>query len=318
MPGGASLKVFCPPMALELLLQTAKQDLNSQELETTRALFLLSQAPIQPWEFGQAVSLAQLVSLKQSDWLLEMLTQGKVVSYFQPIVKADNLQEVYGYEALLRGIDDSGRVVSPGPMVDVATEAGLLPVLDRIARQSAIHSAQRVNLPQLGAHVFINFSPTALYEPTACLRETVREIDEAGIDHDRVVFEVVESDQPKDLEHLHKILKYYRNAGFQVAMDDFGAGYSGLNLLHQLHPDLIKLDMELIRNVHQDSYKALITEKILEIAQSLAIETVAEGIESPEEWVWARDHGVTYIQGYFVARPGPYLVCGLPNIHPLS
>ena len=114
---------------------------------------------------------------------------------------------------------------------------------------------------------------------------------------------MAESQHPPDMDHLIKILMFYREAGFLIAMDDFGSGSSNLNLMHQLRPDFIKLDMQLIRNVHQDYYKALITEKLLEIAVELEIKTVAEGVETLEEFDWVRERGANFVQGYLIAKP---------------
>ena len=100
-----------------------------------------------------------------------------------------------------------------------------------------------------------------------------------------------------------RILSFYRDAGFRVALDDIGSGYSSLNVLHQLRPDFLKLDMELVRNVHMDPFKATIAAKLLEIAQALGITAIAEGIESAEELAWVATHGATYAQGYFLGRP---------------
>jgi len=132
---------------------------------------------------------------------------------------------------------------------------------------------------------------------------TVQAIDEAGIPHSNIVFEVAESQHPPDMDHLIKILMFYREAGFLIALDDFGSGSSNLNLMHQLRPDFLKLDMQLIRNVHQDYYKALITEKMLEVAAQLEIKTVAEGVETVEELNWVRERGATFVQGYLIAKP---------------
>ena len=132
---------------------------------------------------------------------------------------------------------------------------------------------------------------------------TVRAIDELGIPHDNIVFEVAESEQPPDIKHLIKILRFYQEAGFLVALDDFGSGYSQLNLIHQLRPDFVKLDMHLIRNVDRDPYKAMITEKLLDITNHLHIQTVAEGVETLEELQWVRQQGATFVQGFLIARP---------------
>ncbi|MBD2022542.1 EAL domain-containing protein, partial [Leptolyngbya sp. FACHB-36] len=224
--------------------------------------------------------------------------------------------KVFGYEALLRGLDEQGKLIMPGRIFELADDAGLLAQLDLAARRTAIQQASHHGITD---RIFINFSPSAIYDPVSCLQTTVQTIDDAGIPHESIVFEVVESDQSQDQNHLQSILTYYRNSGFKVALDDFGAGYSSLNLLHQIRPDLLKLDMDLIRNVHQDTYKALITEKILEIAQRLEILTVAEGIESEEELCWLRDRGATFVQGFYIAKPSAtpaaVLSCELPEAH---
>jgi len=99
------------------------------------------------------------------------------------------------------------------------------------------------------------------------------------------------------------LLLEYRKAGFQVALDDVGAGYSSLKLLTKLRPDYIKIDMELIRNISEDRYKAQVVAKLLEMAHSLGIQTIAEGIESRKEWNWLKKHKVHFVQGYLFAKP---------------
>lgn len=90
-----------------------------------------------------------------------------------------------------------------------------------------------------------------------------------------------------------------------MALDDVGAGFSQLNLLHLLRPDFIKIDMELVRDVHRDPYKAMIVRKLIELADELSITTIAEGIESLDELTWLRTNGARYVQGYAIARPAP-------------
>ena len=303
------LSVACKPGQAKEVAQDLAALLTVRELKDTQVLFISGDIQPQLHDFSDITSLQRFVKFNESDWLMEMLAAERFTSHFQPIVHLQDTTQIYGYELLLRGLDEQGNLVMPGPILELATDAGLLPHLDRVARLSAIAQASR---HQIRDRIFINFSPTALYDPVSCLRSTVEAIQKAGIPPEHVVFEVVESDSPQDLSHLKAILKHYRNAGFLVALDDLGAGYSSLNLLHQLRPDFLKLDMELIRNVHQDSYKALITEKILEIAQKLSIQTVVEGVERVEELDWLRDRGATFAQGYLIAKPSAVPVTSTP------
>ncbi|MBD2410611.1 diguanylate cyclase [Nostoc calcicola FACHB-389] len=294
------LSLNCKPGQAQEIARNLAQFLAPRELRETQVLLI--QGAIQPQlqDFSDIASLQRFIKFSQSDWLVEMLARERFTSYFQPIVSIQDTSQIYGYESLLRGLDEQGNLVPPEPILELAGEAGLLPQLDRLARLNTIKQFTR---HQVSGRIFINFSPTALYDPVYCLRSTVEAIDRAGIEHERVVFEVVESDNPQDLAHLKAVIQYYRDTGFLVALDDLGSGYSSLNLLHQLRPDFIKLDMQLIRDVHQDLYKASITEKLLEITQKLNIQTVAEGIECIEELNWLRERGATFAQGYLIATP---------------
>ncbi|MEH2182903.1 EAL domain-containing protein [Nostoc sp.] len=315
MPERPGLSLECRPgQSLEIARNLAKL-LAPRELKETQVLFIQGTFQPQLHDFSDIASLQRFIKLNQSDWLVEMLATERFTSYFQPIVSINNTSQIFGYESLLRGLDEEGNLVLPTPIVELATEAGLLPQLDQVARLSTITQFSRY---QVSGHIFINFAPTSLYDPGFCLRSTVEAIDTAGISHDRVVFEVVESDNPQDLAHLKTVLKYYRDAGFLVALDDLGSGYSSLNLLHQLRPDFIKLDMELIRDVHQDLYKALITEKLLEITQKLNIQTVAEGIECIEELHWLRERGANLAQGYLIAKPSAVPVTTTPYFEQIA
>ncbi|BBD57454.1 diguanylate cyclase/phosphodiesterase with GAF sensor [Nostoc sp. HK-01] len=310
---GLSLK--CQPGQAQEIAYNLAQLLAPRELKETQVLFIRGELQPQLQDFSDIASLQRFITFNQSEWLVNMLAKERFTTHFQPIVSIQNTSEIYGYESLLRGLDEKGNLLSPGPILELATEAGLLPQLDRLARLSTIAQFSRY---QVNGKIFVNFTPTALYDPASCLRSTVEAIDQAGIAHDQVVFEVVESDSPQDLAHLKVVLQYYRDRGFLVALDDLGSGYSGLNLLHQLRPDFIKLDIELIRDVHQDLYKASITEKIIEIAHKLNIHTVAEGIECIEELNWLREKGATFAQGYLIAQPHPVPVTHTPHFEAIA
>ncbi|MDZ8106608.1 MAG: EAL domain-containing protein [Nostoc sp. DedQUE12a] len=309
------LSLNCKPGQAQEIARNLSQLLAPRELKETQVLFI--QGAIQPQlqDFSDIASLQRFIKFSQSEWLVEMLASERFTSHFQPIVSIQDTSQIYGYESLLRGMDEEGNLVPPESIFELASEAGLLPQLDRVARLNTIKEFTRY---QVNGCIFINFAPTALYDPVYCLRSTVEAIDRAGIDHRRVVFEVVESDNPQDLAHLKAVLQYYRDSGFLVALDDLGSGYSSLNLLHQLRPDFIKLDMQLIRDVHQDLYKASITEKLLEITEKLNIQTVAEGIECIEELNWLRERGATFGQGYLIAKPNAVPITTTPHFDTLA
>ena len=286
--------------AVQVCLAEFAATLSLAEALETRALFMPGAAPPALPDFARMTTLHALDVLAQSGWLLDQLAEGRFTSFFHPICHAQDTSRVFAHEALLRGVERDGSIIAPLPILTLAREAGLLHEVDSAACRSAIREAARHG-PDMC--VFINFSPAAIQDPIAHLDGTVKAIEEAGLPRDRVVFEVVEADRFADAAHLDAVLAGYKSAGFRVALDDLGAGWSTLNLVHRLRPDFIKLDRDLIRGVHNDPVKALIAKKLLEIGRELGIGTIVEGIEQPEELRWVRENDADFVQGFLLGRP---------------
>ena len=268
----------------------------------TRALFVTGdQAPALD-DFGRVASLHELHVLAQTGWLIDQLEHGRITSHFHPIVHVADTSRIFAHEALLRGTGPDGEPLEPLSILQLAREAGLMAELDLAACRSAIREAA---LLDANVTVFINFSPGMMEDAESCLRATVAAIDAAGLQHDRFVFEVIEADRIGDAAQLKRVLDSYRRDGFRVALDDLGAGWSTLTLVHRLRPDFIKLDRELIREVHRDPVKDLIASKLLEIGRGLGIRTIVEGVEHRAELSWARARGADFVQGFLIARPAP-------------
>jgi EAL domain-containing protein (putative c-di-GMP-specific phosphodiesterase class I) len=276
--------------------------LGGEEAKETRALFMPGDAAPQLPDFSRMSTLHSLDVLSRSGWILDQLAEGRFTSWFHPIAHARDTTQIFGHEALLRGIERDGSVISPTPIFSLAREAGLLFEVDSAACRSAIREAART---PAGGCVFINFSPASIRDPHANLKATLKAIEEEGLARDRVVFEVVEADRLADTPHLDRVLRSYREAGLRVALDDLGAGWSTLNMVHRLRPDFIKLDRELIRGVHLDPVKSVIAGKLIEIGRALQIGTIVEGVEEQAELDWARDHGADYVQGFLLGLPRP-------------
>lgn len=303
------------PAQREAVAEALGEALSAVELDDTRALFCLPDVAPTSNDIARVEPLSRVVVRARSGWLLAVMQERRLTSHFQPIVHADRPDEIYGYEALLRGVNPDGSFISPGVLFETARGAGLLFQLDLAARRSAIANA---HVHHLAHALFVNFAPTAIYDPKACLRSTVAAIDDAGIARSQVVFEIVETERAHDPKHLRRILDYYRGAGFRIALDDVGSGYSSLNLIHLLRPDVLKLDMELVRDVDRDPYKARIAANLLDVANALGIDALAEGIETEGELEWVQQHGAKYVQGYLIARPAPTPVTAIasrPLVH---
>lgn len=274
--------------------------LTHGESEETRVLYKPAGGSLSISDFPTVKSYSQFALVSQSTWLRDLLDARRYTSVLQPIVYSDDPSRIFAREALLRGAERDGTLVHAQYMFEVARGCSMLAELDLAARDSAIETMMRARHTE---SLFVNLTPSAIDDPLAALAHTVQSIDRLGLAHDRVVFEVVESEHAPDVMHLRGLLATYRDAGFRIALDDVGAGYSSLNRLHQLRPDFIKLDMDLVRGVDRDPYKALIARKTIEIASELGITTIAEGVETPGELEWARTTGAAFVQGFATGRP---------------
>jgi EAL domain-containing protein (putative c-di-GMP-specific phosphodiesterase class I) len=302
VPSRACVRIPLGPGDLDPCVLGIGEALTEAEARRARALFVpRDEAPTLD-EFGRIVSLHELHMASQTGWLLEQFALGRITSHFQRIVHVGDTSRVFAHEALLRGRGRNGELLEPQAILQHAREAGLLREIDLAACRCAIREA--AHLPPT-VTVFVNFSPAMLEDAESCLATTVAAIEAAGLAPERFVFEVIEADRIDDAERLKDVLDCYRRDGFRVALDDLGAGWSTLNLVHRLRPDFIKLDRELIREVHEDRVKDLIASKLLEIGHGLGIRTIVEGVESPEELEWARDRGADFAQGFLIARPAP-------------
>ncbi len=275
-------------------------NISELELRDTKSLILADGEELTFHNLTQMQPLQSIVARVQGKWLFDTLEENRIVTYFHPIVEADNPSSVFAYECLARGKTEEGELINPGKMFDIAVKADLLFNLDRACRLAAITGCVRHNIKK---NIFINFAPGTIYNPEYCLQTTMKAIRNAGISPEQIIFEVVETERITNVNHLLTILDYYRKNGFKVALDDLGAGYSSLNLLNKLKPDFVKLDMELIRNVDEDPYKAVITENIINMARKLGAKTITEGVETIGEWRWVKNNGADYVQGFLFARP---------------
>lgn len=299
-PYASILAVTLAPGSLQRLSVGLGEVLTHSEMQDSKSLVVAPGVVPSIVELVTMQPLSTLLGRVQGDWLLEMLHEGRTVSHFQPIVESKQPGNILAYECLLRGKERDGSLIFPNRLFDVAFSAELLFQLDQAARLTAVRSAAQHNIQ---SKIFINFNPSAIYDPVYCLRTTTKAARDVGITPEQIVFEVVESSEAKDVGHLLGIMDFYRSKGFGVALDDLGAGFSSLNLLTRLKPDYVKLDIGLIRDVDQDPYKAQIASKLLELAQGLGVKTVAEGVETEGEWRWVTEHGADYVQGYYFAKP---------------
>jgi EAL domain-containing protein (putative c-di-GMP-specific phosphodiesterase class I) len=262
---------------------------------------------------GEPLS-AQLVTLMHAGRLGEMVTsdssplasmlrESRIGTWYQPIFWAGTL-ELWGYECLMRGTAEDGAMVSPATLLEWAKQEQLTFMLDRHVRELHLRSAGAAGLGP-PVHLLVNFLPTAIYRPEFCLRTTVRAAAESGLEPDHVIFEVVETEQTTSRDHLRNLLAYYRATGFKVALDDVGSGYSGLALLADLKPDLIKIDRELVSRAPESPFHRDVCASLAKLGHDNGQMVLAEGVEREEEWEVMSEMGVNLLQGYLFGRPAP-------------
>jgi EAL domain-containing protein (putative c-di-GMP-specific phosphodiesterase class I) len=216
---------------------------------------------------------------------------------FHPIVDLDR-GVVWGYEALVRGTQGQ-----PAGQILSQVDEGRQYKFDQACRVKAIELAGRLFPRTDETRLSINFMPNAVYEPAACIRTSLETARRVGFDTRRIMFEFTENERMVDTKHVALIIAEYKRLGFITAIDDFGAGHAGLNLLANLQTDLIKIDMEIIRGVTDSAARQAIIAGILVMARALDITIIAEGIETEAELATLRDAGINLFQGFLFAKP---------------
>ena len=246
--------------------------------------------------------------------LQEVLLADKLSTVFQPILDLRGWS-VLGYEALTRG--PAGSVYQmPLRLFEMAEQADLVFELDRKCRRRALLSA--TELPT-EARLFVNVYPSAMYDPEFRGGALVRLVEAQGLTPDRVVLEITEKSAIENYELFAEALSELTDRGFSIAVDDVGAGYSGLEKIAHLKPRYLRFDRELIRDIDSSYIRREMTRALKTFADSIGSAIIAEGIERPGELDSLVELGVDYGQGYLLGRPaGSFLTAAAPTIRAVS
>jgi EAL domain-containing protein (putative c-di-GMP-specific phosphodiesterase class I)/CheY-like chemotaxis protein len=246
---------------------------------------------------GRATEMASLERQRQFDAALATLWVA-----FQPVIRPDE-SGVFAYESLLRS--DHQELNMPEQLFQAAAELQRVDELERRARElTAVRAAE---LPS-DICVMVNVHPRSLndedlYSSTCGLFQL----------RHRVIFEITERDKLHEVPSAAEGLARLRDLGYRVALDDIGAGYAGLNSFAIIRPDVVKFDMELIRNIQHSTTKCNLVRVMTQLCKELGILTVAEGIETGEEYDAVRKLGCDLLQGVFIARPTSDFVTPTPS-----
>jgi EAL domain-containing protein (putative c-di-GMP-specific phosphodiesterase class I) len=248
-----------------------------------------------------ASSLALLAARRRDEDLVALLDDpSRFFSVYQPIIDVRSGAPV-AYEALLRARGADGGVIAGGVLFGSAVAGGWTHALDRLGRESAIEGAAG----WLGdARLFVNFLPSSIYRPEICLATTMAACARAGIRADRIVFEVVETERIASVDHLLGVIDYYRAHGSAVALDDVGEGHGTLGVVARLRPDVVKIDMGIVRDLPSAPSLA-VARAVIGLAHEIGAEVVAEGVETAEQFGHVQELGADLAQGWYIGRPEP-------------
>ena len=227
-----------------------------------------------------------------------ILTNNWVTAHYQPILDF-RTDTILGWEALARGPEGSS-FRSPVMLFQTAEQLGRLFALEKLCREAAIRNVGEL---KNGQKLFLNIHPKTMADPAFSPGQTLELMKECNLTPDNIVFEITEQHSVQDFDLFYRTLAHYRSQGFQIAVDDAGAGYAGLTLIAELRPDYIKIDKSLIADIHKDPVKRALVETTATFADKIGSRIIGEGIESKEQAICLKDIGVHCGQGYFLAYP---------------
>ena len=233
---------------------------------------------------------------------LDYIIENKEIrTVFQPIVSLRD-GSIYGHEALSR-ITCESVIKTPSMMFDAAGKYNRLWQLELLCRTKALEAAFIFMVPPYDKKLFINVNPYTMHDETFKRGFTKDFLKQYNIDSNSVIFEITERNVITDIDSFKSTINYYKNQEYSIAIDDTGSGYSGLNLISDVNPHFIKLDMNLIRGIDKDRLKYALVKGMFEFSKVSNILIIAEGIETYEELDTIINLGVQYGQGYYFQEP---------------
>jgi EAL domain-containing protein (putative c-di-GMP-specific phosphodiesterase class I) len=232
--------------------------------------------------------------------LQDLILRERVLTAYQPILELKD-RTVLGFEALSRGPRGTG-LEGADALFGAATEHHLLVELDRLCRRRALLNSGRV---PSNAKIFVNTLPATIRDPQFRGKPLIDFLDRAQVSPDRIVIEITEKLVIDNYNLFREAMAYFTDLGMAFAVDDVGAGYSGLESIARLKPNYLKIDIALVRDVHVSLVNREMVKAIIALGRGIGSVVIAEGIHTEEEAQALRDMGIDWGQGYLLARPDP-------------
>ena len=233
------------------------------------------------------------------------LAENWIQVYYQPIVRTVN-ERACDVEALARWIDPNEGFLSPAEFIPFLEDAGLIYKLDLYVLDQVLIKMNRV----IGDGLFvvphsINLSRSD-FDACDIVEEIRKRVDDAGVGRDKISIEITESVIGSDFDFMKTQVERFQKLGFPVWMDDFGSGYSSLDVLQSIRFNLLKFDMSFMRKLDEGENGKIIMTELMKMATSLGVDTICEGVETAEQVKFLQEIGCSKLQGYYYSKPIPY------------
>jgi diguanylate cyclase (GGDEF)-like protein len=245
--------------------------------------------------------------------LAEVMREGRITTLFQPIVDPRS-RGIVAHEALTRGPSDSW-LHAPQNLFEAARRADLKVELDFLCMQSAF---KRFVAARVSGQLFVNVSPDTIYEHPNFAERFLDLARDAGLAVDRLVIELTEESLLEDYDRLRSSMQRLRAAGCAIAIDDLGAGSSGLRTWSELKPDYVKIDRYFVTGIDADATKLEFVRSMLDMGRAMGCRVIAEGVETERECRELVDLGLDRLQGHLFGRPGTAPMAALQQVESLD
>jgi EAL domain-containing protein (putative c-di-GMP-specific phosphodiesterase class I) len=247
--------------------------------------------------------MSATVYLKRLPSIRDILRTSGVVTHFQPILSA-RAKSIVGLEALSRGQMPGEDIISPTTLFRMAAEAGVTDGIETLCRQRAVENFSRLTARSADLTLFMNLHIAAGQTPFQLAHEVEQLVAAAHVAPGNVAIEILEA-EIEDMGQVRALVNRLRSQGFLIVLDDVGAGFSNLDRVPLIKPDLLKVDRNLITHVDTDYHKRGTLKSLVDLGRKIGALVVAEGVETEDEAMVTLELGADLLQGYFLGHPRP-------------
>lgn len=289
---------------LNQLATLVAREIRGQELGQIRVFTTPVNRTPDVQDLVRVFSGQEFLARLNADWLADSLSNLKFETWFQQVVRQTKAGErsVYGHDARFRVKDSANNVLTGSDALRTAAGTDLHFTLDLMSRRNAVETAGKYGLP---GKLFISFNPASIYDPEYCLKSTAATIEECGLTREQVVFELDPRLSNTGEDHVLRIVNFYRDHHFGVALGRLDLSDKSSHLLRSVKPDYAVLGPQLVRKVNTDDFGQAQVESLLDVMEMLGATPIAVGVDYSEELDWLSSVGVELFLGDYFGPAAP-------------